>query len=41
MTLTNELTNASELMKRNLIKELHEQNKRICDIENEKKTEMH
>jgi len=29
--------NVSELMKRNLLKELDAQNKRICDIENTKK----
>ena len=33
--------NVSELMKRNLLKELDAQNKRICDIENTKKTETY
>jgi ubiquitin C-terminal hydrolase len=32
-----ELSNVSELMKRNLLKELDAQNKRICEIENKKK----
>ena len=37
-----ELSNVSELMKRNLLKELDAQNKRICEIENKKKNrEMH
>ena len=34
-----ELSNVSELMKRNFLKELDAQNKRICEIENKKKTE--